>query len=358
MKKDIGALDKRLSVETKIEAENLTFYDVRKAPFQIYGLVDPTEKPFRRLPKELSDAVNIQVSSLSTNTSGARVRFKTDSEYVAIKAIMPTITHFSHMPFTGSTGFDLYIYKDGKQIYNNSFIPPMQMQDEFESIRHFGNREMKDIVINFPLYNDLTDLYIGLEDDAQILSGSSYTYEKPVLYYGSSITQGGCASRPGNCYPAMISRMFDTDFLNFGYSSGGCGEENILHYLAELDTSVFVLDYDHNAYSVEHLRQTHPRAYRIIRECKPQLPIIMISKPDIRLDHQEDLERRQIIRSTYEQALASDDQNVYFIDGYSLFGDENHYDCTVDGTHPNDLGFYRMAQVIGTVVGQILTNAN
>lgn len=354
MKKDIGALDKRLAVDTKINAENIVFYDCRKPPFQIYGLSDPSMEPFRRLPKELADHVNVQVSMLSTNTSGARVRFRTDSEYVAIKAIMPSITHFSHMPFTGSTGFDLYTVKNGKQVYSNSFTPPTDIQDGYESIKHFGKREMKDIIINFPLYNDLTNLYIGLEDSAQILEGSKYQHQKPVLYYGSSITQGGCASRPGNCYQSFISRMLDTDFLNFGFSSGGCGEENMIDYLSKLDVSVFVMDYDYNAYSVEYLAETHPRAYQIIRRNNPELPIIFISKPDIRLDNDEDLARREIIRETCNRALESGDQNVYFIDGYSLFGDENHDDCTVDGTHPNDLGFYRMAQVIGKVIKNIL----
>ena len=222
--------------------------------------------------------MNYPVSILSTNTSGARVRFRTDDE--------------------------------------------------------------KDVVINFPLYNDLADLYIGLQEGATLAEGSKYRYEKPILYYGSSITQGGCASRPGNCYQSIISRRFDVDFLNFGYSSGGCGEENIITYLAQLDSSIFVMDYDYNTHSQEHLAKTHPRALEIIREFKPDLPVIMISKPDIRLDNEDDIKRRDIIISTYSRALANGDKNLYFIDGYSLFGGEGHDSCTVDGAHPNDLGFW------------------
>ena len=354
MKVDIGQLDHKLKVETKLNEQDLVMYDTRMAPFKIYGLVDPSLKPFRRLPKDLADNVNYQVKILSTNTSGARVRFRTNSEYVAIKAVMPTITHFPHMPLTGSTGFDLYLYKHGFYRYVQTFVPPINLTDGFESVAHFGNRDEKDIIINFPLYNDVSDLYIGLQEDASLSEGSEYPFKKPILYYGSSITQGGCASRPGNCYQSIISRKFDIDFLNFGYSSGGCGEENMIEYLAQQDISMFIMDYDHNSPSAEHLAETHPRALQIIRKHQPELPVVMISKPDIHLDHCDHLKRRTIIYSTFANAVNSGDKNVYFIDGNSLFGGDGHDSCTVDGAHPNDLGFWRMADVIGQTVEHIL----
>ena len=354
MRRDIGSIDKNLNVQTELKESDIVFYDCRNAPFKIYGLIDPTASPFRRLRKELADKVNYQVSVLSTNTSGVRVRFRTNSEYVAIKAVMPTITRFPHMPFTGSSGFDLYIYKSGVQTYCKTYVPPYNMTEGYESVFHFGNSDEKDIVINFPLYNDVSDLYIGLQTCADLREGSEYRYRKPILYYGSSITQGGCASRPGNCYQSIISRRFDADFLNFGYSSGGCGEENMMEYLAQQDVSIFVMDYDYNAESAEHLMNTHPRALQIIRKYQPDLPVIMISKPDFRLNNERDIKRRDVIFSTFSSARANGDQNVYFIDGYSLFGGEGHDSCTVDGTHPNDLGFWRMADVIGQTIGQIL----
>ncbi len=363
MSRDIGTIDKNLKVETTLTETDIQFHDTRKAPFRIYGLTDPSLVPFRRLPSDLADQVNEQVSILSTNTSGVRVRFRTNSEYVAIKAVMPTITHFPHMPFTGSSGFDMYLYCNGIQKYCKTFVPPMDMTDGYESVAHFGDREEKDIVINFPLYNDLSDLFIGLQEGASLTEGSEYRFQKPILYYGSSITQGGCASRPGNCYQSIISRRYDMDYLNFGYSSGARGEENIIEYLAQLDSSIFVMDYDHNAPSIDHLSKTHSRALEIIRKYKPDLPVIIISRPDIRLDdirqdYTYSIVRRDIIHSTYFNALANGDGNVYFIDGYSLFGGEGHDSCTVDDCHPNDLGFWRMADVIGGVISQILTSTS
>ena len=211
MAKDIGEIDKRLKVEKRIQETDVKFYNARQKPFRIYGLCDPTgDGPFKRLPFELADNVNYQVSVLAGNTAGGRVRFRTNSEYVAIRAIMPDVTHFPHMTLTGSSGFDVYINKDGKSIYHRSLTPPIDMTKGYEGLTHFGSREERDIIINFPLYNNLTDLYIGIEETATLSEGDKYRYEKPILFYGSSITQGGCASRPGNSYQGIISRRFAT----------------------------------------------------------------------------------------------------------------------------------------------------
>lgn len=354
MPRDIGAVDKNLKVETKIDKTDLCFHDVRVKPFRLYGFYKPEEAPFKRLPFELAKEVNYQVDVLAGNTSCGRVRFKTNSEYVAIKAVMPDVTKFSHMPLTGSSGFDLYYDIDGVTTYYKSFVPPFNMTDGYESVITFKQGGEKQITINFPLYNNVTDLYIGLQETATLTAADDYKYEKPILFYGSSITQGGCASRPGNCYPSIISRWFNTNIHNLGFSSGGCGEENILEYMAKLDFSIFVMDYDYNSPSVEHLRNTHSKSYNIIRKHNPDAPIILVSRPDIRLYVEEDLARREIIRKTYTDAVAQGDKNVYFVDGYSLFGKYGHDGCTVDGTHPNDLGFWRMAEVIGGVIELIL----
>jgi hypothetical protein len=124
--------------------------------------------------------------------------------------------------------------------------------------------------------------------------------------------------------------------------------------MADLDVSVFVMDYDHNAPSVDHLLYTHERLFKIIRNGSPQLPVILVSKPDFDNNVEDNILRRDIIYSTYLHAVKQGDKNVYFIDGQRLFKDENRDACTVDGCHPNDAGFLRMAEVIGYTVGQCL----
>ena len=176
-----------------------------------------------------------------------------------------------------------------------------------------------------------------------------YALEKPVLYYGSSITQGGCASRPGNAYQAMISRRLDADFINLGFSGNAKAETVMCEYLASLDASVFVCEYDHNAPNADHLAKTHRPLYETYRAAHPDVPIVFVTKPDFH-PGTEDERRRRIVIDTYEYALSVGDRKVSFVDGAHLFDGPFADSCTVDGCHPNDLGFFRMAQKIGDAV--------
>ena len=126
-------------------------------------------------------------------------------------------------------------------------------------------------------------------------------------------------------------------------------------YMAGLDMCGFVCDYDHNAESAKELEQTHLPMYKTIRSAHPDIPYIMISRPDIITDRSKDNMRRlEIVRETCEYARANGDRNVAFIDGRTLLEGDYCCNCTRDGIHPNDLGSYRMAMKIGPVVAQML----
>ena len=125
--------------------------------------------------------------------------------------------------------------------------------------------------------------------------------------------------------------------------------------IASLDLSCFVFDYDHNAPTPEYLQETHETFFKIIRHAQPELPVVFVSRPDF-YGTPSDNQRREIIRQTYQHAIADGDQNVYFIDGERLFGDFERDGCTVDRCHPNDVGFLRMADVIYPVIKAIVDN--
>ena len=350
--------DPNLYVADTVEADGARFFDVRRAPFDVYGLYDYKNEPnFKRMPDSIGTSVNDGVTRLYTNTAGGRVRFCTDSPYIIVRTKMPSITHFSHMPLTGSSGFDLYIddAKTGESTYYRTFIPPYNMKDGYESKLELPKGEMRYFTIHFPLYNDVSELYIGLEDGSSVGGGLRYRDAKPVVYYGSSITQGGCSSRPGNAYTNHLSRMFNVDHINLGFSGNGKAEQNMCDYLATLDMSVFVMDYDHNAPNAQYLNSTHYNLYETVRKSQPDLPIIMISAPDIAFNHVRFDDRREVVRASYNRALANGDKNVYFIEGESFFASDEAWDkCAVDGCHPNDLGFYRMAFGIAPVLKKAL----
>lgn len=338
---DISKIDSNFAVQTALGIDNIRFYDVREAPFSIHGVFFENGV-YRRLPEAVAKTVSEGVYALHVHTAGGRVKFVTDSSFVAIKAVMNGITRNSHFALTGSGGFDMYVGK--KEEYYASFQPPYDVSDSYESVTHFNTKKQREITINLPLYSGVKALYVGLEEDAILKASSGYKCKKPIVFYGSSITQGGCASRPGNAYESVISRALQADYINLGFSGNAKAEDEIAQYIKDLDMSVFVYDYDHNAPSVQHLEATHQRMFQTIRQANPDLPIVMLSRPKYRLQGM-DQPRLDIIKKTYTDALADGDRNVYFIDGPTLMKLAKN-EGTVDGCHPNDLGFYSMAKTL------------
>lgn len=344
---NISSVDFNFKVETDLDIKDLKFYDIKKSPFKIYGVFHESGR-FRRIPEAVAKCVNDGVYFLHTNTAGGRVRFKTDSPYIAIHAEMPNIGKMPHFALTGSAGFDLYI----SDKYTATFVPPFKIDDGYESVVCFDSAEMREVTINFPLYSDVAELYIGISDKSEVYETKPYKTENPVVYYGSSITQGGCASRPGMSYESIASRRLDADYINLGFSGSARGEEEMSQYISKLEMSVFVYDYDHNAPTVEHLKNTHQKMFDKIRAAHPDLPIVMLSRPKYSLNEDEKL-RLEIIKDTYNNAVKNGDKNVYLLDGkalMSLAGDEG----TVDNCHPNDLGFTSMAKAVGDLLEKII----
>lgn len=343
---DIAKIDKNFA--NTFSYEGMQFYNVNEAPFKLYGLCrEEGEQDFKRLPHSFPPTVNNPVvTAVYKKTSGLRVRFKTDSKRIILKCNLPEKANIPHMALTGSSCFDIYV--DGK--YFNVFRPGIDTNGKFSEDKNMDGgyasgyslkgEGVKDILIHFPLYNEVTDVFIGLEEGAQVLPGNEYTYEKPVVFYGSSITQGACASHPGNCYIAMLARKFDFNYINLGFSGGCRAELEFARYIAGLDMSAFVLDYDHNAPSCAELEATHEPFFKEFRRLRPDVPVIFISASDICSGLESRMKRREVIRKTYENALAAGDKNVYFVDGLKAYEEVGVGFCTVDSAHPNDLGFY------------------
>ena len=360
----IEKIDHNMAIISKIDDVELRFRDVRSAPFDLYGLL-PGEQgaPYRRMSEEAAAAVGHRVAFLSTHTSGGRVRFCTDSACVAIRAKMPQNGRLSNMSPLASSGFDLYVREGDKPFhYQKSFVPPALYTEEYESLIRFPDSHPREIMIYFPLYDAVDRLEIGLMPEASLTSGGTYRVASPLLFYGSSITQGGCASRPGNSYEAMISRRFDVDFVNWGWSGSACGELAMASHIAEQNMSLFMLDYDYNSPTAEGLVRTHEAFFLTIREKQPNLPILLASRTDPicspQMKEEED-SRRAVIVQTYENALRRGDKHVHFIDGKQVFtvmADQGltPWDCTMDGCHPNDLGFFCMAKVFGDAIADML----
>lgn len=338
-------IDANFKIKT-ISENDIKFYDADDDVFDLHGIYRENDK-YVRMPSETAKKVSEGVFLLNECTAGGRLRFTSDSDYIAIKVKKPHMDIMPHMSATGSHGFDVY---DGKE-HIGTFNPPITSIDEYDGIVKFDDRKEREITVNFPLYSGVYSLYIGLRENAVIKKHKPYSNEKPIVYYGSSITQGGCASRPGMAYQEIVSRTLNLDYINLGFSGSAKAEDEMIDYIKNLDMSVFVLDYDHNAPSVQHLKNTHEKLFSAVRKQHPTIPIILMPRPRAYLAGDE-AERRKIIETTYNNAIATGDKNVYFIGGDKLTALCGN-DGTVDGSHPNDFGFAAMAQAIIEVLEKI-----
>ncbi len=352
---NVASLDINMDVESTISRAGLTYLDIDEKPFRIYGMW--RERGFyARIPSEVCGIFNKNLTPEEringhhkSSTAGGRVRFVTDSPYVAVNVKLDEVYQYTTMSITATCGLD--IYADG--VYAGTYRTPINLKDGwFESVIDLGTPRSREICINLPLYCNVERMLVGVHSDYDISEAPDYKYETPAVFYGSSITHGACSSRPGMSYPAILSRMLDMNFHNLGF--GGCakGEDEIADYVASLDPSVFVYDYDYNAPNAAHLRATHEKMFLKFREKHPTTPVIMMTAPKVKCTGMW-AERRDIIKATYDNAVARGDKNVYIVYGDEYFTDIGA-DYTADGTHPTDLGYYLMAKKIAPVMKEAL----
>lgn len=328
---------------------NIKWIKVTPESVDLYNL----DGDFKRLPEKVIDNINDIGKIAAKYSAGGRARFSTNSNTVVIHA---------KMSLHWDMGFDLYrvCEKTGKEYFAAGYRDTFFGVHEGEFYARLGEgrvqngNEERYYTLNFPCFAFVEYVEIGIERDATFGKGPKYNNEKPIVFYGSSITNGGLASRPGMAYTSLISQKYGLDYLNLGLSGGAKGDEAMVDYMADLDMSLFVCDYDHNAHTYEYLAETHLNMYKTIREKHPDIPYIMVSKPDCFKEPEDAKIRFETITKTFEYAKSLGDKNVYLIDGKTLFDGEYYTACTFDGCHPNDVGFMRMAEKIGTVIAKAL----
>lgn len=297
----------------------------------------------RRLPERLKDTFRAPVWSLAQQPSGGRIRFRTDSTKIAIVAQNPDASTMHHMTTIGQSGFDLYVNGE----YINSAWPDKtgKIAKEWSA---GVKRELRDVTIYLPLYKAVTVKEIVLEKDAKLVPPPPFALAKPVVYYGSSITQGGCAENPGLSCQAIVSRWLNLDFVNLGFSGNGLGEPAVAQALAEIDAACFVLDYWANP-SPAVYKETLPGFVDILRAKYPKTPILIPGpyyfpaeavSPETKGRQDE---KRQIAREFVESRRQAGDAFIGYVDGLEMLSRE-HADGLVDGVHANSIGFYFCAK--------------
>ena len=349
--------DKNVIVNANIRNVDVDMFDVRQEPFDIYGLYDAKNKEqtrFLRMPYDIALEVSQGAGTLCQEPAGGRVRFCTDSDYVAIKVETAWISHRPHFTFIESGGFDMYVDIDGRERLQGVFIPPYEAKEGYESIIKFREgdtrkNQKKYITINFPIHACVKRLLVGVRPGSFLGHGKKYINDKPIVFYGSSITHGTGTSRPGLTYSNMISRRLNVNVYNLGFSGQCKGEPRMAEYVAGLD---------HNAPTPEYLEETHEPFFKTVRSKHPDLPVVMITRPNIFPESVSNKRFHDVVLRTYENALAAGDKNVYFVDGSEYLKEYGYDDCILDGVHPNDLGYSIMADNVQKHIEKIIAEGD
>lgn len=337
-------------IESVQDREDIVYYNIDTPPFRIHG-VEKTDGLYRRMPESVARTVNSGVLRLHDCSAGGRIRFITDSPFVALWTRFPNRASGSgNMSLSGGSGFDMYS--------NTEFVDHFTVTEDRGGIDKLVEHptELDRITtINMPPYNKVSEVYIGIKAGSRLLPAPDYTYPEKVVFYGSSVTQGGCASRPGMMYQEKLSRRFDFDYVNLGFSGSAKGEDTMAEYLASLDMGIFVYDYDHNADSTPQYKESHEPMFKKIRAAHPDMPILILTRPNYTLASVT-TDRQEIASATFDNALLQGDKNVYYIPGNKLIRDEVFADERVDRAHPTDLGFHEMAKAMETTFVKMLSD--
>ncbi len=326
-------------------------YSCFEKPITVFGVPFFEEKKiFERVPSELREKLK-SLEFLGRRTPGARIGFRTNASEFTVRVKLKTLGVDIGMSLYSCQSVNVYVGDRQNSEFKGILCPPNYETKQFEK-KFFKSPEMQDVTL-WLLRNEVIEaVEIDIPKEAVVTEPTPYKYGKAV-FYGSSITEGGCSCNVTNNYVALLSRWLDMDFYNMGFSGSARGELEMADYINTFDMSLFVMDYDHNAPTVEHLAATHEPFFKRIREKHPNVPVLFLTRPNF--DHTCDgSERRDVVMQTYLNAKSGGDKNVYFVDGETFFGSEDRQLCTIDMTHPNDLGFYRMAKAILPTMREIL----
>lgn len=295
-----------------------------------------------RLPIRRKESFRPVVWGLAQHPSGGRIRFRTDSTLIHVNAHNPGFSNMHHMPSVGENGLDLYI--DGE--YRGSAWP--DAQGRIAARWTAGSKQaMREVEIYLPLYKTLTLESVELGQDSKIEPATPYAIAKPVVYYGSSITQGGCASNAGGSYQAILERRLGADFVNLGFSGSGLGDLEIADMINELDPSCIVLDFWANPHLALY-QEKLPLFVARLRKSFPTLPILVVTPfyfpsealGGVEADQQRG--KRECCQSFVQEQRRKGDRKITLVDGLKMLG-RSQADGLVDGVHPNSLGFYHCA---------------
>ncbi|MBQ6159228.1 MAG: SGNH/GDSL hydrolase family protein [Thermoguttaceae bacterium] len=336
--------------------DGIAWYNAADWPTEGKGWTE-TARPFDRIPDAFAEKIPQGVRGLGKDTAGLLVRFRTDADSIRVKyTLLSGNLAMPHMPATGVSGLDLYVLEEGKWCWT-ACTQPTSQENTAELAGGLG-REMRDYQLYLPLYNGVEALSIGVAEDAEFHAVAPMA-AKPIVYYGTSITQGGCCSHPGNVYTSMLSRRLNVPFVNLGFSGSARMEPEMAEMIATLDPALFVIDAVPNM-NAPLIRERALPFLETIRAAHPETPILIVDGRYYANTHikkalaAECREQTEALREAYE-TFSAKNAGVYWLGHENLIGEDIDYDATMDSSHLNDLGMFRQADKLEPVIREILS---
>lgn len=341
--------------------EGIRWYSATQLGVEGRGWSD-TASPYDRLPARAEAKVPSSVWGLSRHSAGLSVRFGSDATQLQARWVLTSAgLGMPHMPPTGVSGLDLYV-REAAGSWRWLAVGQPRAQTNTTTLVQGMPVGWREYLLYLPLYNGTKSLELGVPEGAVLAPGGprAGAARKPVVFYGTSITHGACASRPGMTHVAILGRRFQFPTLNLGFSGSGRMEPVMAEFLAELDPSVYVLDCLPNMKAAEVMERVAPFVRRL-RQDHPLTPIVLVEDrfyPDGfllegRRRHNE--ENHAALRASYETLRREGVKGMYYVPAVDLLGGDG--EATVDASHPTDLGFMRQAEVLGRTLRPLLRRA-
>ena len=344
---------------TAVSTDDLVYYDMSQYP--LYGTLAPDASiPYTRLPDSIMNTTRPDLQRLGKNSTGLYIRFRSDAANIGVKYKHLKMAVMNHMSLTGVSGLDLYTMRpDSTWTTVSSIRPNYYKNNTTTMIMPNMKPEMREYMLYLPLYDRADSIFIGIDSTARMLPPALNlpVKEKPIVMYGTSILQGGCATRPGMVHTSMLSRMLDRQVINLGFSGNARLDPEIAQLIAQSDPSIVVIDALPNVKKDEMIEKL-PVFYGIIRKAHPTVPIVFVENPDfplIRYDQEtynEITQENAEFRKLYDKFVAAGDKNLHYFTGHQILGDL--VEGTVDNYHLTDLGFLHFANAMYPLLNSLL----
>ncbi len=339
------------------EIAEVAWHDARTLTLEGKAWED-TAAPYDRLPARAEEMVRAPIWSLSRDSAGLLVRFVSDATTISARWTLNSADlAMPHMPATGVSGLDLYARTPDGWRWVGATKPGAQ--ENTATIANGLAPGSREYLLYLPLYNGVRSLEVGVPAGAKIEPGPPRPEERarPLVFYGTSITQGGCASRPGAVHTALLGRWLDRAVVNLGFSGNGELDIELAALMGEIEACAYVVDCLPNLNATEVEARIEPFVEKL-REARPATPILLVedrsfaNAPLLEARRRHHEASRTALRRGYEALRARGIRGLHYLEGKDLIGHDG--EGTVDGSHPTDLGFFRQAEVFRPVLEGIL----